>query len=411
MMRGMRGVAVALLALGGLAWTAGPASAQYFGQNKIQYRQYDWRSITSDHFEVYFYAGLDSLAMRVLDLAEKTNVVLASRTGHPLARRVPIILYGSHNNFAQTNVTSDLIDPSTGGFTEVLRNRVVLPYSGSYEDLRHVVVHELTHAYMFDLLYGGSAASMLAHQTFFSVPLWFAEGLAEYMSLGMESNAEVFLRDGVIEGRLPPLPYSGGYIVYKQGQSALSYFVDRYGEDRLRDLLRRVRQVRGFDNAFERAAGITVAKFDEQWREWLKRRYWPTIAVKQDPEQFARRLTDHRTDQSNLNTAPSISPQGDRIAYFSDRKQYTDVYLMSAIDGHVLRRVIRGERSLNFESIPLLRNSIAWSPDGLKLALVAKRGGSDVVYVVSAQDGRILKRFQLTRSPMRPGRRSRTRWW
>ena len=394
-MRGMRGAVVALLAFGGLAWTAGPASAQYFGQNKIQYRQYDWRSVTSDHFEVYFYAGLDSLAMRVLDLAEKTNVVLASRMGHPLARRVPIILYGSHNNFAQTNVTSDLIDPSTGGFTEVLRNRVVLPYSGSYEDLRHVVVHELTHAYMFDLLYGGSAASMLAHQTFFSVPLWFAEGLAEYMSLGMESNAEVFLRDGVIEGRLPPLPYSGGYIVYKQGQSALSYFVDRYGEDRLRDLLRRVRQVRGFDNAFERAAGITVAKFDEQWREWLKRRYWPTIAVKQDPEQFARRLTDHRTDQSNLNTAPSISPQGDRIAYFSDRRQYTDVYLMSAIDGHVLRRVIRGERSLNFESIPLLRNSIAWSPDGLKLALVAKRGGSDVVYVVSSQDGRILKRFEL----------------
>ncbi len=394
-MRCVRGVVATLLALGVLAGAAGSARAQYFGQNKIQYRQYDWRSISSDHFEVYFYTGLDSLAMRVLDLAEKTNLVLVARMGHPLTRRVPIILYGSHNNFAQTNVTSDLIDPSTGGFTEVLRNRVVLPFTGSYEDLRHVVVHELTHAYMFDMLYGGSAATMLARQTFFAIPLWFAEGLAEYMSLGMESNAEVFLRDGVVEGNLPPLQYSGGYIVYKQGQSALSYFVDRYSEDRLRELLRRVRQMHSFDNAFERAAGISVAKFDEQWRAWLKRRYWPTIAVKQDPDQFARRLTDHRTDQSNQNTAPSISPQGDRVAYFSDRRQYTDVYLMSAIDGHVLRRVIRGERSLKFESIPLLRNSIAWSPDGLRLALVAKSGGSDVVYVVSAQDGRVLKRFRV----------------
>src|SRR6267142_832324 len=310
-----RVLGLTLLALLGLA---GAARAQYFGQNKVQYRRYDWHSITSDHFEVYFYPGLDSLAMRVMDLAEKTHDRLSRRMGHTLGRRVPIILYGSHNDFAQTNVTPELIDAGTGGFTEVLRNRVVLPFTGSYEDLRHVVVHELTHAFMFDLLYGGSAASMLAHQTFFSIPLWFAEGLAEYMSLGMESNAEMFLRDGVIEGRLPPLQYSGGYIVYKQGQSALSYFVDRYGEDRLRDLLRRIRQVHSFDNAFERAAGISVSKFDEQWREWLKRRYWPTIAVKQNAEQFARQLTDHRADQSNMNTAPSISPQGDRVAYFSD---------------------------------------------------------------------------------------------
>jgi Tol biopolymer transport system component len=394
MVRG-KGVARALLALGALLALAPTAQAQYFGQNKIQYRSYDWHSITSDHFEVYTYDGLDSLAIRVLDLAEKTNQVLSQRLGHSLGRRVPIILYGSHNDFAQTNVTPELIDQSTGGFTEVLRNRVVLPFTGSYEDLRHVVVHELTHAYMFDLLYGGSAASMIAGQTFYSVPLWFAEGLAEYESLGMESNAEMFLRDGVIDGELPPLAYAGGYIVYKQGQSAISFFVDRYGEDRLRELLRRIRQMRGFDRAFERAAGTSVAKFDEQWRSWLRKRYWPTVATKQDPESFARRLTDHRADLSYLNSAPSISPQGDRIAYFSDRRQYTDVYLMSAIDGKILHRIIRGERNVKFESIPLLRSSIAWSPEGERLALVAKSEGRDVLYIVAAKDGRVLERFKL----------------
>ena len=62
------------------------ARAQYFGQNKVQYTRYNWKSIESDHFEVYFYTGLDSLAMRVLDLAEKTNVVLSHRMGHQLGR-------------------------------------------------------------------------------------------------------------------------------------------------------------------------------------------------------------------------------------------------------------------------------------------------------------------------------------
>ena len=392
-MRRLMALAGLALALGALA--AGPAAAQYFGQNKIQYRQHKWRSISADHFEVYYYDGLDSLAMRVLDLAEKTHEYLSHRMGHALEHRVPIILYGSHNDFAQTNVTPELIDASTGGFTEALRNRVVLPFTGSYEDLRHVVVHELVHAIMFDLLYAGSAASLIAQQSFFSVPLWFAEGLAEYLSLGLESTAEMVMRDGTIEGYLPPLEYGGGYTIYKQGQSAVGYLVDRYGEERLRDLLQRIRSMRNFDRAFQRALDMTPRRFDEQWREALKKEYWPGVAHQEDPDQIARRLTDHRRDESNLNTSPSISPQGDRIAYLSDRHQYTDVYLMSAFDGKVLRRLIRGERNLAFENMPSLRSSIAWSPDGQRLALTAKSAGRDVVYIVSAENGKVLRRFDL----------------
>ena len=102
-MRAVKCAAILAMALCGML-SAGAASAQYFGQNKVQYRHYDWQSITSDHFEVYFYPGLDSLAMRVLDLAEKTNLVYTRRMGHTLTHRVPIILYGSHNDFSQTNV-------------------------------------------------------------------------------------------------------------------------------------------------------------------------------------------------------------------------------------------------------------------------------------------------------------------
>ncbi|HKQ57630.1 MAG TPA: hypothetical protein VJY35_07155, partial [Candidatus Eisenbacteria bacterium] len=384
-----------LLALAVTSLAPRGAEAQYFGQNKVQYRQYNWRSISSDHFEVYFYDGLDSLARRTLDLAEKTNAMLQVRMGHTLGRRVPLILYGSHNDFAQTNVTSELIDAGTGGFTELLRNRVVLPFTGSYEDLRHVVVHELTHAYMFDLLYEGAGGSLIARQSFYSVPLWFAEGLAEYYSLGMESNAEMFLRDGAIAGYLPPLRYAGGYIVYKQGQSALAYLVERHGDERLRDLLQRIRTMRSFDRAFQRSIGASVDRFDEQWRIWLRKTYWPTVATKEDPEQFARRLTDHRRDESSINTAPAVSPQGDRIAYFSDRRQYTDIYMMSAIDGKVIRRVIRGERNVVFESIPSFRSSITWSPDGKTLGLTAKSAGRDVLYLLSAASGKVLKKFDL----------------
>src|SRR5690349_15863471 len=106
----------ALAALLGLGVLAGSARAQYFGQNKVQYSDHVWNSISADHFVVYFDKGADSLAMRTLDLAEKTQAIFSKRLGHQLSKRIPIILYASHQDFAQTNITPELIEGSTGVF-------------------------------------------------------------------------------------------------------------------------------------------------------------------------------------------------------------------------------------------------------------------------------------------------------
>ena len=216
-----------------------PGAAQSFGKNKVQYRTFDWRFISSPHFEVYYYAGGDSLALRVLDLAEKANVKLTRDMGHVLSKKVPIILYISHNDFAQTNVTTEFLDEGTGGFTELLKNRVVLPFTGSYEDLRHVVVHELVHAFMFDMLYAGGlpcvrhGAERSSASRCGSPRAWPSSS----RSAG-SPNADMFMRDGTIAGYLPPLPYGGGYLVYKEGQAAMRFIDERYGPDRIRDMLR-----------------------------------------------------------------------------------------------------------------------------------------------------------------------------
>src|SRR5215831_12818867 len=90
---GFGGVAVLALSLAMLAAWATPSAAQdyLFGQNKVQYKSFNWRYVSSDHFEVYYYDDLDSLALRVLDLAEKANVYLSVKMGHQLGNKVPII--------------------------------------------------------------------------------------------------------------------------------------------------------------------------------------------------------------------------------------------------------------------------------------------------------------------------------
>jgi hypothetical protein len=388
------GSAVLAVALALLFLCPPSAQAQFFGQNKVQYRHFDFRIISSAHFDIYYYQGGDSLARRVLDLAEKTNVYLTYEMGHVLSKKIPIILYNSANDFRQTNVITEIIGEGTGGFTELLRNRVVLPFTGSYSDLRHVVVHELVHAFMFDLLFGGGLGSFVGGGAFFQVPLWFAEGYAEWLSEGWSTEAEMFVRDGIITGYLPPLIYAGGFLVYKQGQAAMMFISERYGEERFRELLQKMKMYRNFDRAFQSVMGTSIPQFNEDFDNWLRRQHWPDVSEKSNPDIFARRLTDHRRDRSNLNAGAAVSPTGDRIAYFSDRSRYTEILVMSALDGKTLDRVVKGQRNVSFESLPSFRSQLSWSPDGSKLAFIAGSQARDVLYISDVDRGKVIRKIK-----------------
>ncbi len=390
----MRQVSAALAVWLLLALAPRPGLARTGAGDARPGRHAAWRSIQSEHFRVYFPAGLDSLAWRVLDLAGEADGMLARRLGHALDHRIPIILDGAYGGSSPGAPTVEA-EPPLGVFRERFQNALAVPFTGSYEDLRHAVVHELAHAFLLDLLYEGSAARLLSRASFSSLPPWFSEGLAEYLAVGARPESDVILRDGVVEGGLRPLGLVSGALAYAEGRSAVGYLAERYGEDRLRELVRALARTRSFERAFRRAVGVGEKKFEEEWREWLRREYWPSAARERGPAAFGRRLTDHLRDGSALNTAPAVSPQGDRIAYFSDRRDFTDVYVMSASDGKLLRRVTRGQRGTLFESLPSLRSSLTWSPDGSRLALAVRSGGRDWLGIVSAESGRLLRRFDL----------------
>src|SRR5690606_27567017 len=85
------------------------------------------------------------------------------------------------------------------------------------------------------------------------------------------------------------------------------------------------------------------------------------------------------------NTSPALSPQGDRIAFITTRGAFFDVYLASASDGKIIRKLINGQNNTDFESLRILTPGITWSPDGRQIALAVKSGPSDAIAVVDVQ--------------------------
>ena len=373
-----------------------PSLGFAFGQNKVQYKQFEWSILKSEYFDVYYYKGEEFLAERAAILADASYDSLSSTFGHELSRRIPIIIYRSQNEFQETNVTLELLGEGTGGFTEMFKNRVVLPFTGSYEDLRHVMMHELTHVFSFDMLYGGLLESIFTRQYLFALPLWFLEGLTEYESQAWDAEAEMVMRDAAITGYYFALYQDvQGYLAYKQGQSVIRYIVEKYGKEKLGDIIQNVATTRNLEKALESSIGVDSEGLTRAWSEHLKKQYWPEIGSKADPDDIATKLTDHTKDDSFTNIMPAVSPDGQKIVFLSDRSGYDDIYLMSALDGRIMRRLIKGQRSADFESFHSLRSSFSWSPDGERIALVSKSKDRDVINIVNTADGRRLRKFVL----------------
>ncbi len=380
----------------------GMAQEPYFGKNKVQYKSFDWHFIQTENFDIYYYEGEYHLAKFAADILEDAYLKVKKELRYDLTKRVPVILYKSPNDFQQTNVIPNLIEEGVGGFTETFKTRIVVPFTGSYEDYRHVLHHELTHAVTFDMLYGNMVNSIFSRQYLFQLPLWFAEGYAEYSSRhGWDIQADMVLRDATINGYLTPLEFAGGYLVYKEGQSAIGYIVEKYGEEKLSEILNKGKSELSMDKALKSAIGMDQKGLSEEWMKAQRKKYWPDIALRKEAKDFAKPLTHHPEDGSYVNEKPAFSPAGDRLAIFSDRSDYTEIYIISSIDGKVLKRLVKGERSGDLESLHSYVSGLSWSPDGKSLAFVSKSKGRDVLCLIRVKNRKIYKKFRFRFDAMR----------
>ena len=359
-----------------------------FGKNKVQYTKFNYYFIQSDHFDVYFTDGGEYLAEFTTAAAETAYTRISKSFRYQLVNRIPIIVYNSHNDFQQTNVISEYLDEGIGGVTELFKNRVVLPFEGDYKKFRHVIHHELVHAVINDMFYGGSIQSIIANNITLQLPLWFNEGLAEYEALRWDTDSDMFLRDATVHEYLPPLIQLNGYFAYRGGQSLWWYIERKYGEQKIGDILNRIKSTRSVEAGFKGAIGLGLEDLSERWQKDQKVMYWPDIAKREEPADYSRRLTDHKKSGAfYYGISPAISPQGDKIAFLSNRNDYFDVFIMNAIDGEVTDKLVSGQTTNNLEELKILTPAIAWSPDGKQIAMATKAGEQDAIVIIDAESG------------------------
>ena len=414
-----RAVALALVLLA--AWAA-PAAAQ-FGQNKVQYRRFRWHVLETAHFQIHYYEQERPAALEAARMAERSYAYLKDFYQHDMEDRIPLILYSSHQDFEQSNVIAGFISEGTGGVTESLKGRVTLPLTGSYAELNHVLTHELVHAFQFDIA-KRNMRGMLGMGT---LPLWMMEGMAEWVSNGMDPVTSMWIVDAVHRHKLPTVAEMArlqDIRVYRMGQALFQVIADEYGEERVRRILRGPETRRdpkfaprdslyepneppptsafgrdsptvGPDSTVFAPGAASTATLDKAWRAWADSLAHTLGHALVNPDSVAKRLTPAGKYGRSFHLAPVISPDGQRVLYYSSRGLHNELFLAERKgDSWVSRSLVSGEETPALEALPLLSASADWAPDGEQIVFVGTERGQDVLQIYDLEKRRIVRRLR-----------------
>lgn len=381
-----------------LLFTAAELQAQYFffGRNKVQYEDFDWKVLRTEHFNIYYYGETERIAEIGAAYAEEIYSELAEKLNHVVTRKIPLIFYNTSIHFQQTNVTPGFIPEGVGGFFEFIKGRVVIPSTGSLSDFRHVIRHELVHVFMTNKVF----RVLRDHRqpTDILPPLWFVEGIAEYLSTEVDAQAEMVMRDAVINNYFVGLKdifkIYGSFLMYKEGQSFLEFVEEKYGAEKISLILENFWLYKNFNDILEHTLGKSIEEIDNEWSFHLKRKYFPLLADKVPQEIGAKKLTSW-----GFNFSPVYYQTKDSsfIFFSANRDGYSSLYKLvldknyNPVDEPEL--ILRGEKSDEFESFHLFQSSIDVSNKGL-LSFVTKSGATDVIHFMNVYDNKIVKTFQ-----------------
>jgi Tol biopolymer transport system component len=370
------------LVLAILVATAAATGAQSFGRNKVHYDDLDFRILETPHFNIYYYPAEHDASVEAGRLAERWYARLSKALDFEFSERQPIVLYASHSQFIQTNVIGGLLGEGVGGITEHEKGRIVLPFAAGLGETDHVLGHELVHAFQRQIIRkSGRSISTL--------PLWFIEGMAEYLSVGrIDSNTAMWLRDAAEQNKLPRIDQLGNpkWFPYRYGQALWVYLAGRFGEDVVARCLKS--PASGAIGRLVSATGVDALTLSNGWHESIQHLF-------SSPDAQSKKSSPAIVTNANggrLNIGPSLSPDGNSMVFLSERDLYSiDVYLADAHTGAVRRKIVQTAGDPHFESLQFIESAGAWDPSGRWFALAARSGGEAVLSIVDTRTGSIAR--------------------
>lgn len=387
-------VIYAPIIIAALLLSTSATDAQYFGRNKPGYKKFGYDVVQTPNFEIYHYLKNDSLIKALSFWTENWYSMHQRIFRDTFSLKNPVIFYNNHPDFQQTNTISSLIGTGTGGVTESMKNRVIMPVAASLAQTDHTLGHELVHAFQYHMFLNPDSQKRYSIN---NIPLWMIEGMAEYFSIGsIDPHTSMWMRDAILNNDFPTLKQlstDSRYFPYRYGQAFWALFGKTWGDTLIVPLLKNTAQF-GFDKAAEKTIGFNENTLSGMWKSAMEVYYRQFL--KNDADKVAGRQIISEINGGRMNISPSISPDGKYLAFFSERNLFTlDLFLADASTGRIIKKLSSVVRDHEIDDFSFIESSGTWSPDGKTFAFVIFSKGVNKLAFLDVGRSRITRKFRI----------------
>ena len=366
----------------------GTVKAQYFGQNKVRYKNEKFKVLQTPHFEVYYYLKNEKVVKKFAQDAETWYKMHQEVFRDTFLKKNPIILYNNHPDFQQTTALQGEVGVGTGGVTEAFKNRVIMPIMELGSQTRHVLGHELVHAFQYHLLLEKDSISL---ENIGQTPLWMVEGMAEYLSVGKkDAFTSMWMRDALLNRDIPSLKdltNSNKYFPYRYGQAFWTFVGSLYGDTTIVPLFKATAKF-GYENGIRYTFGYDDRTLSGLWKSAIEKHYRPMLRADSSQIKISGAKIIDNKNAGNINVAPAISPDGKYLAFLSEKDLFgIDLFLADAKSGKIIRKLSSQISNTHIDDFNFLESAGAWSPDSKKFAFSIFSKGKNQMLVIDIANG------------------------
>lgn len=352
-----------------------PAQAQGlytdFGQNRVQFKSFEWQYFRTENFDAYFYSGGRELAAFTVKTAERHMKGIEKVLDYRLSGRVEFLVYNTQTDLRQSNLGLTDQQVNTGGYTRVYDNKIFVYFNGDHEQLANQVKAGLAEVIINEMLYGGSFTERVQNAALLSLPEWYVSGLTSYIGEGWNTDDESRMKEALQSKRFKRFNALSEEEAIFAGKSIWKYLIETNDERVISNLIYITRVTRSTESAFYYVLGSKMREVTDNWIAYYTKQYEKDDNGRHLP---LTELKIKKRFMPYVQQEMRTHPQGKEMLLVTNAYGAYKVRLYDTETGKskkIFKGGFRFKNAKRDKSFPL----VGWHPGGEKVAVFYERKG------------------------------------
>jgi Tol biopolymer transport system component len=359
-----------------------------FGKNKVQYYDFYWQFYRFDDFDCYFNEFGRDLAEFTAEYAKKKLAEIEDYFDYTLDKRLIFIIYNKNAEFRQSNiglVTSDQESYNTGGYSRIIKNKVMLYYEGDHKSYENQIASAITEVIINEMLYNADLKDRITSSSLIHMPDWYLKGLIRYVSTGWNYEAENRIKDGLKSGKYKNINHLEYDDAIDAGQSFWRFIGKKYGDVLIPNIIYLTKIYKNVDDGFLYVIGKDLKELLQEWKQYYIDEY---AGDRDQPTDGPNTLRKSKKEQTYQQV--KVSPGGEYIAYITNDWGRKKIWLYNQATGK--QKVIFKKEPKVEQVIDNTYPVLAWHPNGKILTYINEQKGALVLYFYRIDEKKTEKR-------------------